>query len=216
MLNKKIYIHCFNENKTDPVEFIKFHARSVEVMKDVATIVPSGLRIWNTKYKEHDYQEFEDLGTSYLMEQLLQLFGVLYFCCVAVLLSVKSRTYVQNANPLTKLTCALHLDSHIYKRNNNNNIKILVHTGKKEFKLGLTVRKNLESLAINGIDLRTRLLTRHTEQVITAPYYFVSVDVRASLHILGLYNNRNLAAFSSLGFGGRNVVHGSKRSFVIT
>lgn len=77
------------------------------------------------------------------------------------------------------------------------------------------MRKNLEALAINGIDLRTRLLTRHTEQVITAPYYFVNVDVREALHILGLYNNQNLAGLSSIGLGGTDVVTGLKMLFAV-
>lgn len=87
-------------------------------------------------------------------------------------------------------------------------------TGKKMFKLGVTVHNNLEALAINGIDLRTRLLTRHTEQVITAPYYFVSMDVRAALHILGLYNNQNLTSLTSLGLSSKDVFQGLRGLFI--
>lgn len=76
------------------------------------------------------------------------------------------------------------------------------------------MHNNLDALAINGIDLRTRLLTHHTEQVITAPYYFVSVDVRAALHILGLYNNQNLAGLASLGLSGTDVVKGLSSLFI--
>ncbi|MPC35934.1 hypothetical protein E2C01_029373 [Portunus trituberculatus] len=77
-----------------------------------------------------------------------------------------------------------------------------VITGKKTFEGGLTLQGNLEATTINGIDLRSRLLTRHTQQIITAPYYFVDVDVKAALHILGFYNNRNLAGLASFGLSG--------------
>ncbi|XP_063858526.1 uncharacterized protein LOC135099850 isoform X1 [Scylla paramamosain] len=82
-------------------------------------------------------------------------------------------------------------------------------TGKKTFKGGLTVQGNLEATTINGIDLRTRLLTRHTEQTITSLYYFVDVDAKAALYILGLYNNRNLAGLASFGLSGTDVIRGN-------
>lgn len=66
----------------------------------------------------------------------------------------------------------------------------------------------MEGVEINKIDLKMRLLTRHTKQIISAPYYFFGVNIGSSLHILGQYNNQDLAGLASFGLSGRKVVKG--------
>lgn len=63
----------------------------------------------------------------------------------------------------------------------------------------MTVQGNIDVLTVNGIDLRNKLLTRHTAQTIRAPYRFVNVQTQDRVVIKGLYNGVNLNNFASMG-----------------
>ncbi|XP_071539560.1 uncharacterized protein [Panulirus ornatus] len=98
----------------------------------------------------------------------------------------------------------------VYK--DSNNIQII--TGKKTFEAGLTVQGDIEALTVNGIDLRKSLLTRHTDQTISAPYTFVDVETKGFVEIRGLFNEVNLTRLTSQGLlGAGETIYGNVTFF---
>lgn len=51
----------------------------------------------------------------------------------------------------------------------------------KTFKNGFHVKDNINTETTNGVDLRTKLLTLHTDQNITADYIFHNLEAKKNL-----------------------------------
>nr|XP_045625096.1 uncharacterized protein LOC123774635 [Procambarus clarkii] len=65
-------------------------------------------------------------------------------------------------------------------------------TGKKTFQSGITVKGDVHTLTTNRIDLATSLFTLHTDQVLTAAYYFNNIRAQQMVHLVGLVCNVDL------------------------
>lgn len=61
---------------------------------------------------------------------------------------------------------------------------------------GLTVRGNINTRTVNDIDLSESLLTRNTDQVITAPFTFLHVNALKNVFLQGRFNDFDLKALA--------------------
>ncbi|XP_042234301.1 uncharacterized protein LOC121874263 [Homarus americanus] len=70
-------------------------------------------------------------------------------------------------------------------------------TGTKILENGFTIKGNLITSRTNGVDLSTRLLTLHTDQVITASYSFSDLSAEKNVQLQGLFNKIDLKRLAS-------------------
>ncbi|XP_042856569.1 uncharacterized protein LOC122243147 [Penaeus japonicus] len=80
----------------------------------------------------------------------------------------------------------VHNDA-VYKDDN-----LVQLTGKKIFENGISVKGNINTATTNGIDLGTRLFTRHTDQDITAAFTFSSISTEKNLTLDGTFDEVDL------------------------
>lgn len=61
---------------------------------------------------------------------------------------------------------------------------------------GIAVRGNINARTVNDLDLSKSLLTRTTDQVITAPYTFLHLNALKNVFLQGRFNNFDLKALA--------------------
>ena len=64
------------------------------------------------------------------------------------------------------------------------------------FEEGFSVRGSIHTKTTNGVDLSVRLMTRTTQQVITAPMTFLHVSALKNVFLQGHFNNFDLKALA--------------------